>query len=81
MRVPRHLLDSAQHTAADYAGALPFLRQKHLGSAWRPQVMLTSARSGLRVDEVVRRVLSCHATLQREGRLQVREREEEGLSV
>ena len=32
------LLGSAKHTAADYSGSLQFLRQKHSGSKWKPQV-------------------------------------------
>lgn len=61
------LLQNAQHTKADYAGALQFVRQKH--HSWRPKVMLCSAYTDFNVDEVLKKILEYQETMVQNGYL------------
>ncbi len=44
------LYNSAKHTKADYAGAMHFIRRKHID--WDPRVLMMSAHTGFNIDKV-----------------------------
>lgn len=61
------LLVSAKHTKADYAGAMHFVRQKHLD--WRTPVLMMSARTGLGLAEVEDNIREFHRIMSTNGNL------------
>jgi putative protein kinase ArgK-like GTPase of G3E family len=46
------LLGSARKTAADYMGAMQFVRPKHHSDKWKTKVILASAQTGFNIDMV-----------------------------
>jgi LAO/AO transport system kinase len=68
------LLESAERTRADYAGALHLLRPTQDG--WTPRVLAASARSGEGLAAFWETALEHRAVLQASGRLEARRREQ-----
>eukprot|EP01036_Dinobryon_divergens_P030700 gene30700-39984_t len=65
------------HTAADYSGSLQFLRQKHSGSKWRPQVVLASALTDYHIAETAEKILHFFDIMRAENRLQIRRQQQD----
>lgn len=61
------LLAAAAHTASDHRTALSLLQPKH--RAWRPEVVLCSARTGDGIDDLARTIERCHSILTESGEL------------
>jgi LAO/AO transport system kinase len=51
------LLPSAKKGAAEYIRALQLVRPKHIGSSWRPPVLLCSAHTGFGISDVWQKAL------------------------
>lgn len=62
------LLSAAKHTKADYAGAMYFVRQKHIN--WTTPVLMMSAATGLGVEEVEENIKNFHKLMVDCGKLQ-----------
>lgn len=63
-----HLLQAAQHTKADYTGAMAFIRLKH--ASWQPKVLMMSAQTKAGLDEVEEHIRKFHQIMVANGQLQ-----------